>query len=62
MKKFNEDKPFNMTQVLIKWADSQRLDFAYYKDGLFLVDDEWYSPKEIESWISTEDLKKLLEI
>ena len=52
-----DEKPENMTRVFVK-TKYNIFDFAFYKDGMFLIRDDWYQPDEIIGWLSMEQLKE----
>ena len=53
--------PPNMSRLLILW-EAGAFDFAYYKDGMYLVNEEWYPKDYIRSWIGISDLKNVLGV
>ena len=57
-------KPKNMTRVLLSTDYGQILSFAFYKDGMFLSDDDndWHKPEEFDGWININELKVKLNI
>jgi len=50
-----------MSRLLILW-EAGAFDFAYYKDGMYLVNEEWYPKDYIRSWIGISDLKNVLGV
>jgi hypothetical protein len=52
-------KPENMTRVLLVDQDNL-FDFGFYKDGMFLFNEHWYTPETFKFWLSIKDLKKTL--
>lgn len=59
MKNIEEEKPKNMTRLLIVHKYTGTLEFAYYKDGMFKCDsgEVWITPRAIKSWMQIDELK-----
>ena len=58
---FDDKNPPHMTRLLILWEAGQ-FDFAYYKDGMYLVNDEWYHSTHVKAWITIQDLRSVLNV
>lgn len=52
-----EQKPLNMTRVIIESKEYNTLDFAFYKDGMYQIGKEWYQPSYFNGWLSIKELK-----
>ena len=53
--------PPNMTRLLILW-EAGAFDFAYYKDGMYLVNDKWYPKDFVKYWVGISELKTILSV
>lgn len=54
-------KPKNLTRVLVSFKESNILEFAFYKDGMYRINDNWYDPYMFNWWMSTNELKELIK-
>jgi len=52
-------QPPIMVKLLVLFKTGE-FDFAYYKDGKYLVGDNWYTPNYFDGWIDMDSLKRLL--
>lgn len=59
-----EQKPNNMTRVMLISNDGITLEFGFYKDGMFKPDgsDDWNQPYEYDGWIEIKEVKFKLGI
>lgn len=58
------DKPENMTRVMLVSNNGITLGFAFYKDGMFQEDNSsnWYRPDEYDGWFDIKEVKFKLDI
>ena len=56
--------PDNMTRVLVYLYVNKipLFDFAYYKDGMYKIGNDWFRPDEIVGWASTNELRKNFDL